>query len=329
MPEVGLTPPELRPLVETWMGAFAATNNDPNSTPLYEPVPLLLQRPDLAQLPLRQGWAARLSGAEAAHLEALSQRLHGHLERLTAANCGACHTADLRLDAQRLATHASEAPADLTPLRELLQEEREGKRPAWRRPEAVATLQQVLMPESAPYRRLLVELLDEVGDKKAVAYLAQRAVFDLSPEVRRRAVEALRKRPREQYRKALLAGLRYPWPPAAEHAAEALLALKDTEAVPHLVALLKETGPSTPVKLKNGRYVVPEVVRLRHAFNCLTCHPPAAKPGEPAPGAVPGINFTRVITLTKTQTRVVPSGEVLARKIDSAIRMAAIEPDSG
>jgi hypothetical protein len=91
----------------------------------------------------------------------------------------------------------------------------------------VATLQQVLMPESAPHRRLLVELLDEIGDKKAVGYLAQRAVFDLSPEVRRRAVEALRKRPRHEYRPALLAGLRYPWAPAAEHAAEALLALRD------------------------------------------------------------------------------------------------------
>jgi hypothetical protein len=129
VPEVGLTPPELRPLVETWMTAFAATLGDPNSTPLYEPVPLLLQRPDLAQLPLRQGWAARLSGREAVHLEALSQRLHGYLERQTAANCAACHTADLRLDVQRLATHAGE-PADLGPLRQLLQEETEGRRPA-------------------------------------------------------------------------------------------------------------------------------------------------------------------------------------------------------
>jgi hypothetical protein len=70
--------------------------------------------------------------------------------------------------------------------------------------------------------------------------------------------------------------------------------------VPHLVALLKEPGPSAPVKLKNGRYVVPEVVRLRHAFNCLTCHPPAARPNEPVPGPVPGIHFTRVITFTRS-----------------------------
>jgi HEAT repeat protein len=302
MPEVGLTPPELHPLVEAWAAAFQATPDDPNSSPFYEPVPLLLRRPDLAQLPLRQGRASRLTGSEAVHLQALSQRLHGYLDRLTAANCGACHTVDLRLDVQRLAGHASEPPADLAPLRKLLREEKEGKRPVWRRPEAVATLQQILMPESAPYRRLLVELLDEIGGQRAVAYLAQRAVFDLSPEVRRQAVEALRKRPKEEYRKALLTALRYPWPPVAERAAEALVTLKDKEAVPYLVSLLKEPDPSAPVKLRNGRFVVPQLVRLRHTFNCLTCHPPAARPGEPVPGAVPGINFTRVTTLTRQDT---------------------------
>jgi HEAT repeat protein len=299
VPEVGLTPPELRPLVEAWTAAFKATYDEPTNSFSYEPLPLLQKRPDLVQLPLRQGRATHLSPREAERLQTLSQRLHGHLDRLTAANCGSCHTVDLRLDVQRLASHASEPPADLEPLRKLLREEKEGKRPVWRRPEAVATLQQILMPESAPYRRLLVDLLDEIGRKRAVAYLAQRAVFDLSPEVRRQAVEALRKRPREEYRKALLAALRYPWPPAAEHAAEALLALKDREAVPYLVSLLKEPGPSAPVKLKNGRYFVPQVVRLRHTFNCLTCPPPAAKANEPVPGAVPGVNFTRVITYTR------------------------------
>jgi hypothetical protein len=322
LPEVGLTPPEVRPLVQAWMAAFENTYDETNSSLFYEPLPLLLQRPDLIQLPLRQGRASRLTGSEAAHLQSLSQRLHGSLDRLTAANCGACHTVDLRLDVQRLAGHASEPPADLAPLRKLLREEKDGKRPVWRRPEAVATLQQILMPESAPYRRLLVELLDEICGQRAVAYLAQRAVFDLSPEVRRQAVEALRRRPKEEYRKALLAALRYPWPPAAEHAAEALIALKDKEAVPYLVSLLKEPDPAAPVKLKNGRYFVPQVVRLRHTFNCLTCHPPAAKADEPVPGAIPGVNFTKMITYTRPlppgQARAAAAGVVdaLAKGMD-------------
>jgi hypothetical protein len=330
-PEVGLTPPELRPLVEAWITAFKNTYDETNSSQFYEPLPLLLQRPDLVQLPLRQGRASRLTGSEAVHLQSLSQRLHGYLDRLTAANCGACHTVNLRLDVQRLAGHAADPPADLAPLRKLLREEKEGKRPAWRRPEAVGALQQILMPESAPYRRLLVEMLDEIGDKRAVAYLAQRAVFDLSPEVRRQAVAALRKRPAGEYRKALLAALRYPWAPAAEHAAEALIALKDKGAVPYLVSQLKEPDPAAPVKLRNGRFVVREVVRLRHTFNCLTCHPPAAKPNEPVPGAVPGINFTRVITLTRktTQTKLLSPREVLASRLAAAEAMLVLDPSPG
>jgi hypothetical protein len=321
-PEVGLTPPELRPLVEAWTTNFKNTYDEKTGSLSYEPLPLLQQRPDLVQLPLRQGRASRITPREAERLQALSQRLHGYLDRLTAANCGACHTVNLRLDVQRLAGHAADPPADLAPLRKLLYEEKEGKRPVWRRPEAVATLQQILMPESAAYRKLLVELLDEIGGKRAVAYLVQRAVFDLSPGVRRQAVEALRKRPAGEYRPALLAALRYPWAPAAEHAAEALIALKDKEAVPYLVSLLKEPGPAAPVKLSNGRFVVREVVRLRHTFNCLTCHPPAAQASEPVPGAVPGINFTRVITLTRTATQ---SKLVRTRRVFS--QAIGIDPD--
>ena len=46
------------------------------------------------------------------------------------------------------------------------------------------------MAEAAPVRRLLVELLAEIPGKQATAALAQRAVFDLSPEVRRAAAAA-------------------------------------------------------------------------------------------------------------------------------------------
>src|SRR5205085_6480825 len=115
VPEVGLTPPELRPLVEAWTAAFNATYDETTHSPSYEPLPLLQKRPDFVQLPLRQGRATRLTPHEAERLQSLSQRLHGYLDRLTAANCGACHTVDLRLDVQRLAGHASEPPADLAP----------------------------------------------------------------------------------------------------------------------------------------------------------------------------------------------------------------------
>jgi HEAT repeat protein len=304
MPEVGLSPLELAPLVQGWAAAFAATFDDIAGHPSFEPVPILNQRPDFSQLPLRHGRASRLTPREADRLQTLSKRLQSYLANRSVETCGGCHTTELALDFKRIGGHEPQTTVDLEPLRRALREDKDGRQPAWRRPEAIPTLQQVLTPEPAPVRGLFVELLGEIEGRKASVALAQRAVFDLSPEVRRQAVEALRKRPRHEYRQVLLDSLRYPWLPAAEHGAEALVALEDREAVPSLVGLLKEPSPNAPVKLPNGKVVVREVVRLRHAFNCLTCHPPAATNREPVPGAVPGINLTRVITRTEPTAQV-------------------------
>ena len=74
----------------------------------------------------------------------------------------------------------------------------------------------------------------------------QRAVFDLSPDVREAAVKALRARRNSEYRPVLLGALRYPWAPAADHAAEALVALEDRGAAGQLVRLLDEPDPALP-----------------------------------------------------------------------------------
>jgi hypothetical protein len=227
MPEVGLAPTELGPLVQGWADAFAATFNDTTNRPSFEPVPILHQRPDFAQLPLRHGRASRLTTREAERLQKLSKRLQGYLANRSAQTCGGCHTTQLALDFKRIGGHDREEKVDLGPLRKALREDKDGRQPAWRRPEAIPTLQQVLTPEPAPVRGLFVELLGEIEGRRASVALAQRAVFDLSPEVRRQAVEALRKRPRHEYRQVLLDALRYPWAPAAEHGAKALLDLKD------------------------------------------------------------------------------------------------------
>ncbi len=304
MPEVGLTPPELRPLVEGWAAAFAGTFDEIAGNPSFEPVPILNQRPDFIQLPLRHGRASRLTTREADRLQKLSRPLKGYLANRSAETCGGCHTTELALDFKRIGGHNWEEKLDVAPLRKALQEDKDGKQPAWRRPEAIPTLQQVLTPEPAPVRALFVELLSEIEGRRASVALAQRAVFDLSPEVRRQAVEALRKRPPHEYRQLLVDSLRYPWAPAAGHAAETLVALKDKEAVPLLVGLLKEPSPAAPVKLPNGKVVVREVVRMRHALNCLACHPPAAGNNEPVPGAVPGINLTRIIPRSEPTVQV-------------------------
>ena len=69
-------------------------------------------------------------------------------------------------------------------------------------------------------RQVLVDVLGKIPGPAAVTALARLAVFDIAPEVRDRAILALRDRPADSYSPVLTQGLRYPWPPAADHAAE-------------------------------------------------------------------------------------------------------------
>lgn len=161
---------------------------------------------------------------------------------------------------------------------------------------ALPTLLQMLQVEDAPTRLTLVRELTKVNRPGATAVLAQRAMVDLSPEVRDAAVAALQKRLAAQYLPVLLQGLRYPLAPVADRAALALRKLKPQGAMPRLVALLDQPDPALPVLDKRTKKpVVRELVRLNHMRNCLLCHAPSANtkdglvrglvptPGQPLP----------------------------------------------
>src|SRR5207249_421069 len=124
--------------------------------------------------------------------------------------------------------------------------------------------------------------------------LARRAMYDLAPELRDLAIEALKGRPAQAYRQELLSGFRYPWPPVADHAAEALTALDDKAAVSNLVALLKMPDPALPFETTRHQTLVRELVRINHQSNCLMCHAPAQTKGDPVVAAVPGF-FTSAV----------------------------------
>jgi hypothetical protein len=181
---------------------------------------------------------------------------------------------------------------DPVALRRKLLEGPDAERGDWQQPEAVPTLTQLLQAEDRPLRLLLVELLARIKGRAASQALAQRALFDLSDEVREAAVAALRERPRDDCRRLLLDGFRYPWPPVADHAAEALVALRDRDSVPDLVRLLDEPDPALPAFAgradgRLGPAVVSELVRVNHLKNCLLCHAPSLAPNEPVRGLVP------------------------------------------
>jgi HEAT repeat protein len=232
-----------------------------------EATPLMQIRPDLACLPLRHGGGCQLTPAAAATLETLSRKLRVYLNSVGVADAG-----------------GRPGPALL---REVLQKEMRGKRPEWLRPEAIPTMMQMLMAEEKPIRQILVDMLAEIPGSQSTVSLAQRAVFDIDAEVRRSAVAALKDRKAADYRAVFIRGLRYPWTAAADHAAEALVSLKDTRAVPEMVALLKLPHPSLPGIVNKNYSIFRDVVRTNHLNNCLLCHPPGANGTEPVLGLDP------------------------------------------
>jgi hypothetical protein len=157
----------------------------------------------------------------------------------------------------------------------------------WREDAGVRLEVQMFQAENYPARMKILSLLADTKGKTATVALAQRAVFDLDPEVREATIKALKDRSAEDYRPVLLEALRYPWAPVADHAAEALVALNDRDAISHLVTLLDKPDPMAPRQTKNNKWVEPELVRINHLGNCVLCHAPCSASEKTVRGLVP------------------------------------------
>lgn len=259
-PEVGLR--GTAPLAfQALLAAAEARREATGIADWTDPSPLMRTQRDLRELPLHGGPGSRLNEREAGALDEHSRKLRVYLTA----------TAPVGPDGRRPGAAFLAAK---------LRSERRGARPTWLRPEAIPALLQLLMHEDPPIRRMLVELLEDTPCPASTRALAQRASFDLDAEARQMAVEALRDRDPADYRPVFLKALRYPWAPAARHAAEALVALGDRAAVPELITLLQQPDPCLPHPLPGGRLVVQEVVRARHLANCILCHPPSVTGSE-------------------------------------------------
>jgi HEAT repeats len=135
----------------------------------------------------------------------------------------------------------------------------------------------MLQAEGEPHRKLLIDVLAKSSGAAATNALVGRALFDPDPNLRREATMALKGRPAENARPLLLAALQYPWAPAADHAATALIAFGDKSAVPDLAKLLDAPNPAGPYLGADGQIRRRDMIRINHARNCQLCHAPSTE----------------------------------------------------
>jgi HEAT repeat protein len=281
-PEVGLE----RSLMSSLVWEYKAQQEESLATygePDLEPRPLYDLYPGVKGLAMRHGREAQLDPRRAATLDALSRKLRVYVANLAPAD------------------HDGKRPGAVR-LRQVMYAEMRGAKPEWLRPEAIPVLMQMMTHEDVILRHLLLEILAEIKHRTATVALAQRAVTDLDADLRGFAIEALKSRPRDDYREALLKALRHPLPLMADHAAEALVALDVKEAVPALVTMLTQPDPAAPYVNREGRLLVREVVRTNHLGNCLLCHPPSVTYRDPVPGVIPNARWQYPVLQSQAQT---------------------------
>lgn len=140
----------------------------------------------------------------------------------------------------------------------------------------LAAISQVMQAEPKHGRLVLIDLLSQLDSSESTKALAQRAVFEIDVGVRAAAIQQMQKKKPSDYLPVLLAALRHPWPPAADHAAKALVRLEANDAVVQLIELLDEPDPQAPFtpSKKGAVPMVRELVRVNHLRNCLLCHAP-------------------------------------------------------
>ena len=244
----------------------------------FDAIPLLVeQRTDLVGLPIRKGLDCRLGKEAAENLQALSRALRLHLEASIPGAAGG-----------NLRAGVNDPRPDPGLLRDRFVADT--SKAEWFQPEAIPALQQLLMAEHKNVRLILVEVLAQIQGKRASVALAQRALFDLHPEVREAALTALKTRPPVEYQMELIEGFRYPWPPVADHAADALVTLQLGDSAPHLIQFLEGKDPAMPFRTEVNKkpiWFVRELVRINHLGNCVLCHVPSVARAELVRGLVP------------------------------------------
>jgi hypothetical protein len=229
---------------------------------------LLGKRDDLKALPMAMGAACRTTGPRAAYLAFFSTATRFSLAQANGENPGVTVDAGKFWAVVTKNLQAAEA--------EMAKAEHDGDRDDFEAARAAAWMQ-ILAPESTAMRLGLVKQLSKTPHVEATKALARLALFSAEDEVRVATIAALKLRRERDVVPTLMQGFRYPLPEVAKRAADALIRLDCTDAVPQLVDLLDEADPRMPfAKNDHGkkRAMVNEIVRINHHRNCILCHAP-------------------------------------------------------
>jgi hypothetical protein len=240
-------------------------------------VDVLARHSDLAGLPIRGESVCQVDRTVATAMQAVSSKIRAIEQKSR-------RVAIVIVNDSESFSHSHEAQHEQA-LLQLLEREATGNGDS--AAVSPSTLVQMLQVESDIVRGQLVWKLRFTKGPDASVALAERALFDLSDTVRRAAFEALRDRPAAEYQDRLVEGLRYPWPPVADHAAEALAEIGDTTAIGRIAALVGEPDPTLPRLNDEKTWVVKELVRVNHLRNCLLCHAPSHSGSDLVRGLVP------------------------------------------
>lgn len=233
VPEVWLQPPEYLAIPKLGRATLQAH-------PIFSVIDV---RPDLQGLPMRRGPSVVLPGPESDAFRDASVIIRKSLGEL--AGQGPSRNRQIVVQPQVLSA----------------------------RPDVVArVMHQMLQIDSAPLRQILLGQLKKIKAPATTRALAHQAVYEPLPELRRSAIGALSSRAASDYIPVLIEALRSPWPPAADHAADALTALAPPEAVADLVKCLESAESGAPILNKKSEPIVQELVRINHSRNCLLCH---------------------------------------------------------
>ena len=227
-----------------------------DSDPVLTRLLMLRDTPELRGIPFRSETNCVAEAEQAKVTQALSMKFRSGQSSITR----------LRISTSQSQYHVFEAQEKLATLTTKLAKAHGSA--------AVPVMVQMTQSEDDRFRHGLIDQLRATKGAEAEIALVQRAVFDLSPLVREDAIAALQERQSNQYHDALLKYMRYPWPPAANHAAVALVELDQSEATGKLADMLDEPDPRAPFETSAGKWSMREMVRVNHLKNCLLCHAP-------------------------------------------------------